>query len=244
MVAKLKLEGKVFNRLTVLRFAGIRRTSGKGTSIRTWECICDCGNKLEVDTRALTSGNTGSCGCYKLDVTTRHGMHQERIYQTWADMKIRCDNPKHKSYHRYGGRGISYQSSWAHFEEFLNDMSEGYCENLTLERIDPNGDYTKENCRWATKAEQSRNKGKDTRNKTGVTGVRTWLDKKTSIIYYVADAQAPDGTRMSKHFSTAKYGEEGAFNLAVNKRKEFIEILNKQGAGYGEFHGTDKEENI
>jgi hypothetical protein len=241
MAAKIDLTGKKYNRLLVESFAGTRRTEGAGQSIRTWNCLCDCGNRIVVDGHALKCDNTMSCGCYKLEVTTTHGMWKDRFYGIWADMKVRCDCPTNQSYHRYGGRGIGYQDSWVDFEEFKSDMYPSYEDHLTLERVDVHGNYCIENCTWITKAEQARNKGMDDRNKTGVTGVRTWVDKKTLVKYYVADAQAPDGSRMSKHFSTVKYGEEGAFNMAVERRKEYITLLNEQGAGYGENHGTNKE---
>lgn len=237
MAARLKLEGQVFNRLTVISFAGTRRTSGKGASIRMWDCLCECGNRLNVDTRALTSGNTGSCGCYKLDVTTKHGMWQSRVYQTWGDMKIRCDNPEHKSYNHYGGRGISYQESWQTFEGFWSDMEEGYADNLTLERVDVNGNYCKENCTWVTKLTQSRNRRKHSQNKTGVTGVRIWVDKKVDTPYYVASAQDLNGKQISKYFSILKYGKDEAFRMACEFREETIKLLNEMGAGYAESHG-------
>lgn len=84
-------------------------------------------------------------------------MHKSKTYQTWADMKTRCNNPEHESYPNYGGRGITVCSSWEIFENFLKDMGEKP-EGLTLERINNELGYSKDNCCWATRAEQNRNK--------------------------------------------------------------------------------------
>ncbi|RYY51294.1 MAG: AP2 domain-containing protein [Chitinophagaceae bacterium] len=230
------LTGQVFGRLTAIKFSGRTRTAG-GESKRNWLCQCTCGNELNVAVGALTSGNTTSCGCYKLEVTTKHGMWQSRVYQTWSDMKTRCINAEHKSYEHYGGRGISYQESWETFEGFWLDMEEGYADNLTLERVDVNGNYCKENCTWVTKQTQARNRRKHPQNKTGVTGVRIWVDKKVDTPYYVASSQGFDGKVIQKMFSVLKYGEEEAFRLACKFREDTITKLNEMGAGYAESHG-------
>ncbi len=234
----LDLTGEVFGRLTVLEFAGSRRTSG-GISIRTWLCACECGNQTKVDIRALKSGNTQSCGCYFTESHTSHGMHKHRVYTIWADMKNRCDSPNNGSYERYGGRGISYQESWKDFEEFWKDMQEGYSDELTLDRIDPNGNYTKDNCQWSTKDYQGRNRTMMVTNKTGVTGVRTWVDSYNGTLYYVAEAQGL-GKKMSKHFSTNKYGVDEAFRLACEFRDKFINDFNESGVTFSEYHGKEK----
>lgn len=232
------LTGQKFGKLTVLEFAGSRRTSG-GEAKRTWLCLCDCGENTIVDTGNLVrdSKSTRSCGCFAIETRTTHGMHESRIYQIWGDMKARCDNQDHKSYHRYGGRGISYQNSWKEFSGFVKDMEEGYCENLTLERIDPNKGYFKENCKWTTKTKQARNRTKSGKNKSGVTGVHLWVDRKNGSIYYVASANSLDGKLMNKHYGVNKYGEELAFFLACEHRDIMIQKLNLAGAGYGIKHG-------
>jgi len=102
----------------------------------------------------------------------KHGMSGTRIYQCWQDMKQRCDNDKNAFYHRYGGRGITYTEAWKEFLPFYEwAISNGYREDLTLDRIDNNGNYTPENCKWSTQREQSLNKT-HMQGKTGAVGVR------------------------------------------------------------------------
>lgn len=233
------LTNQKFGRLLAIEFAGSRRTSG-GASIRTWECLCDCGEKTVVDAGALLKGNTTSCGCYNKERRIKHGMYETRFYQIWADMKVRCDNPNTQCYPDYGGRGICYDPTWGEFLEFKSDMFESYKDDLTLDRIDPNGNYCKENCKWSTKSDQSRNRTMLITNKTGVTGVREWVDKKNGTLYYVADTQAC-GEKKSRHFSTAKYGQEGAFRLACEFRNNAVAEFNiEKDARFSEFHGKGR----
>lgn len=86
-----------------------------------------------------------------------HGLAGTRIYKIWQNMKRRCDKPNYYQYHRYGGRGISYDTRWSKFENFYEDMRDTYQSHLTLDRIDGDGNYTKDNCRWATWSEQKIN---------------------------------------------------------------------------------------
>lgn len=240
MVKALDLTGHTYGRLTVKEYVGQSETKG-GAKKRNWLCDCSCGKELVVTVSALRSGNTTSCGCYDKERRIKHGLHQSRIYQIWADMKTRCNCSDHKSYRRYGGRGISYDTRWESFENFLEDMQEGYREDLTLDRIDPNDNYYKENCRWETKTAQTRNKGMNSRNKTGVTGVHVWFDGKNGSKYYVSSVKGLDGKMQSKHFSVNKYGEELAFFAACEYRELLIEKLNLAGAGYSEYHGKGME---
>lgn len=233
------LTGEKFGRLSVLEFAGRRRTKG-GESKRTWMCLCECGTKTTVDAGNLVRGATTSCGCFDKERRIKHGMHDTRFYRIWEDMKRRCDNQETECFDRYGGRGISYEESWRDFVNFKTDMFEQYEDHLTLDRINPNGNYSKGNCQWATKQEQGRNRTMMTTNRTGVTGVREWTDRKNGTLYFVADAQGL-GTKKSRHFSTTKYGYDEAFKLACEYREKFIKEFNEDGVTFSEYHGQEKE---
>lgn len=97
---------------------------------------------------------TGKCGSCR---TTTHGKCGTRAYKAWAEMKKRCDNPTQMHYHRYGGRGISYDPKWSSFEGFLEDMGEPPNPKDTIDRINNDGNYTKDNCRWISHKENCRN---------------------------------------------------------------------------------------
>ena len=124
-------------------------------------CRCDCGTVRNVMAAALRKGNSLSCGCIGREIlgnnARRHGVHKHHLYSTWRAMRERCRSPKHVAYHRYGGRGISVCERWNDFAAFLDDMLPSWREGLTLDRINTDGDYAPENCRWATPQEQSRN---------------------------------------------------------------------------------------
>jgi len=149
------LIGVVFGYLTPLEV--ISRTSN-GTKI--YKCQCKCGSYTEANSNILKVGDKQSCGCIRVENNGQrtHGMSKTRIFKSWILMRERCYNPKNNRYYRYGGRGIKVCKEWESFEKFYADMKDGYADNLTLDRKRVNEDYSKENCRWATKQEQSENK--------------------------------------------------------------------------------------
>lgn len=159
---KLKFEdlsGKTFGKLTVIKEAGSKKDGRMD-----WLCQCACGNITYADTHELKRGHKKSCGCAKIETlterSTRHGLSKTRIYNVWCSMKDRCFNKKCKEYRAYGGRGIVI------CEEWLNDfmsfyawaIESGYKDDLTIERIDVDGNYEPDNCTWTTIEKQAINK--------------------------------------------------------------------------------------
>lgn len=130
---------------------------------------CHCGNEYGARLSSVMCGGSKSCGC-----TTKkrvHGAYRTRRYYIWSNMKSRCNNENHEHYSYYGGRGITYDESWETFGGFWQDMSEGYNDNLELDRIDPNKNYCKDNCRWVDNSLQAFNKNIQKSNKSGKAGV-------------------------------------------------------------------------
>lgn len=165
MSAPKDLTGMQFGRLTVV-CEGPRHVTPSGYTIRTWRCNCQCGAQKDVDGKSLISGKTSSCGCLQRETTANrnytHHQSKSRLYSIWKGMMGRCYNPKAAAYSNYGGRGIHVCDEW-HGADGVIKFSEwaethGYEDSLTLDRIDNDGDYRPDNCRWATISQQSNNK--------------------------------------------------------------------------------------
>ena len=156
---RANLTGMKFGRLTVISLDSQNKRND-----RIWECRCDCGNTTCVKTYNLTHGKTKSCGCLVKDHewSIKHNCHDKRIYKEWQRMKSRCLYAKNeKVYKHYGGRGISICNEWLSENGFPNFMkwalSNGYKDNLTLDRINNDGNYSPDNCRWVDSMTQANN---------------------------------------------------------------------------------------
>lgn len=153
----IDLIGQRFERLTV-----IERVPNSATGQARWRCLCDCGKETVTTTAHLRSGHTKSCGCLGLENATKakikHGNTHESLYNTWAAMKRRCDNPNVDTYKYYGGKGVKLCDDWhedyGKFKEWA--LSHGYEPGLTIDRINSDGNYEPSNCQWITAAENIR----------------------------------------------------------------------------------------
>lgn len=235
VMALKDLTGCVFERLIVLSLHG-KDCNGHSQ----WVCQCACGYSIIALGTNLLRKYTKSCGCLRDELSSKrsktHGMRKHRCYGIWAGAKNRCLNPNVKAYILYGGRGIRVSEDWMIFDNFWKDMGESYFNGATLDRIDPNGNYCKENCRWVEKELQGRNTRKPVTNRSGTTGVCA-KNRAGNKEGWVAFWTELDGAKRSKYFSIREFGDNGAFILACEYRSKMIKELNKQGAGYTSTHG-------
>lgn len=206
----LDLTGKKYNKLTAIKYSYSK--NGK----RYWECICDCGNIYYVAATKLKSGEIKSCGCIKYcnGINSKHNKKGTRIYTIWSGMKRRCLKSTNKGYKNYGARGIKVCEEWKNdFLSFYNwAIENGYEQNLTLDRINVNGNYEPSNCRWVTwKIQQNNRRNNDIIEYNGKKhSLQEW-----SEILPINISQAVLWSRIYKY----NWSVERAFTTPVDRRK-------------------------
>lgn len=157
---KNNLINQRFGRLLVTSDSGRRSTSRDVL----WQCRCSCGREVVINGKRLLGGTTKSCGCLQRELlsarSTKHGGRNTRLYRIWCAMKTRCTDPNTRDWKNYGARGITVCNEWMNDFATFKDwaLSSGYSDDLTIDRIDNDMGYCPQNCRWATRAEQNRNK--------------------------------------------------------------------------------------
>lgn len=157
--------GKDFGYWYVLEY-GYKRKKGRRHYYHYYKCICKCGKIKFVNREHLLDGKSKSCGCFAIEQRKINAIvhdlyyNNKKLYGIYSGIKERCLNSNNKAYSNYGGRGIKICDEWKNDFKVFYDwaMSNGYQENLTIDRIDVNGNYEPNNCRWITRKEQSRNK--------------------------------------------------------------------------------------
>ena len=162
MSQRIDMAGRVFGNWKVIEI-DLSKDRGHGAY---WICQCSCGNIRSVLGENIRLGRSASCGC-----TYNHGLMEKepRLYRIWKNMRYRCQKPKHHAFSSYGGRGISVCNEWKSFPAFVKwSKANGYADNLTIDRIDVDGNYEPSNCQWLTKSENSKKAIADRRKKDAV----------------------------------------------------------------------------
>lgn len=203
---RLDITGQVFGRLTALSW---EKEGGK----TKWNCSCSCGGTAKVVVFKLTTGATQSCGCLLKEANRSrlltHGGSSSPLYGTWQQMLRRCDLPTHVDYAHYGGRGIRVCERWKDFSLFIQDMGAPPFPGASIDRRNVNGDYSPDNCRWATKSEQARNK----RNSRLIT-----FRGATKHLYEWADELGVSPNTLASRLYQRNWDVEDAFTRGIRAR--------------------------
>jgi hypothetical protein len=160
MTTLCDMTGQRYGRLLVLM-----RDANQLGHHTTWLCQCSCGRFKTVTSARLRNGQTRSCGCWNREATSKrryvHGMSKTPLYDVWRNMCQRCENPQNNRWNSYGGRGISVCSEWRNSVKAFLDwaLANGYRRGLTIDRVNNDGNYEPDNCRFVTDAENRRNRG-------------------------------------------------------------------------------------
>lgn len=222
MPPRIDITNGKFGRLTAIECVG-KDKSGYAL----WKCKCDCGSLVVVKGKSLRNGNTKSCGCRNIEeatkrivnFNTKHSGSNTRLFRIWSHMKSRCYNSNSTNFSDYGGRGIAICEEWkldfASFHEWA--MDNGYDENAprgkcTLDRIDVNGDYCPENCRWVDAKKQANNR----RNNSVIA-----FNGETHTISEWADAIGMSEETLLKRLKSDNYTVERALTEPLNKRGKY-----------------------
>lgn len=213
------LVGQKFGRLTVIEDLGYPK-DGSGRKLK---CLCDCGKETIISQSSVIGGHTKSCGCFAIEKTIERDKARSvrggdsidpeyiRLYGIWSGMKDRCYNSKHNRYYRYGERGIKICDEWQDYLIFKEwALSHGYQNDLSIDRIDTNGDYEPSNCKWATREEQMNN---TSRNQN-----ITYKGRTQTLTLWCRELGLDYGRTKARIYSG--FTPEEAFELPLNIRRK------------------------
>lgn len=203
------LTKQTFNRWTIIEHAGKTKW---GASL--WLCRCSCGNKHIVNGANIVNGQSKSCGCLNIErsrnASCTHDKSRTPEYRIWANMIHRCINPNSQSFENYGKRGIEVCDTWINsFTNFIEDMGKRPSDKYSIDRIDNNGNYSPDNCKWSTKKEQCNNR----RNNN----IINLDDKKQTLAQWAVELNIHESTIRRRLRSGWPINK--VLNQPVNKRK-------------------------